>query len=342
VFIVNDAGDRVLEGSGQGTDTVLLRMASFSLSGINAENDTGDADGLAFSITGNGLANQLTGGGLGATLLGSSGHDTLIGLEGDDRLDGGSDNDLINGGNGVDSLAGSTGDDTLDGGTGADTMSGWTGNDMFMVDDAGDRVLEGSGHGTDTVLLRVASFSLGGIVVENVTGDADGLAFSITGNSLANQLTGDGLGDTLRGSSGHDSLIGLDGDDRLDGGSDDDRLEGGLGADTLIGASGTDSFVFNTALGSGNVDRIQGYDVPTDIILLDDTIFTGLGGTGALATNAFHVGTAAVDVDDRIIFNSATGALLYDADGVGGAAAVQFATLTGIVGTINAAEFLIV
>jgi serralysin len=221
-------------------------------------------------------------------------------------------------------------------------MSGWTGNDMFIVDDAGDRVLESSGHGTDTVLLRVASFSLGGIGVENVTGDADGLAFSITGNSFANQLTGDGLGDTLRGSTGHDTLIGLDGNDRLDGGSDNDRLEGGLGADTLIGGAGTDSLVFNTALGSGNVDRIQGYVVADDNILLDDNIFAALGSPGALAAGAFKAGAAATDADDRIIFNNATGALLYDADGVGGTAAVQFATLTGIVGTVTEAEFLII
>jgi Ca2+-binding RTX toxin-like protein len=75
---------------------------------------------------------------------------------------------------------------------------------------------------------------------------------------------------------------------------------------------------------------------------LDDNIFAALGSPGALAAGAFKAGAAATDADDRIIFNNATGALLYDADGVGGTAAVQFATLTGIVGTVTEAEFLII
>ena len=46
---------------------------------------------------------------------------------------------------------------------------------------------------------------------------------------------------------------------------------------------------------------------------------------------AGHVvaGTAAVDADDWLIYNSSTGALAYDADGAGAGAAVQFAMLSG-------------
>jgi Ca2+-binding RTX toxin-like protein len=151
-----------------------------------------------------------------------------------------------------------------------------------------------------------------------------GQAFSITGNTLANVLMGGHLSDTL------------------DGGSNHDTLSGGAGNDSLIGGSGNDQFIFNTELGATNVDAIQAYNATNDTILLDDAVFAALGTPGTLAADAFKAGTAATDADDRIIYNAATGALLYDADGTGGVAAVQFATLTGVSGVINNTEFLII
>jgi serralysin len=53
------------------------------------------------------------------------------------------------------------------------------------------------------------------------------------------------------------------------------------------------------------------------------------------------IGAAAQDAQDRIIYNSATGALLYDSDGVGGAAAVQFAELSAGLALTNL-DFLVV
>ena len=77
-----------------------------------------------------------------------------------------------------------------------------------------------------------------------------------------------------------------------------------------------------------------------DTIRLENAVFTGLAA-GALAAGAFNTGAAATQADDRIIYNSATGALLFDADGTGAGAAVQFATLqTGL--TLTAADFFVI
>ena len=247
-------------------------------------------------------------------VLGGAGNDSLLG------------NDLANllsGGAGIDRLNGGEGNDTLDGGDGADIMSGGNGDDVFIVGD-GDVVSEALGQGTDLILARRASISLSGQHVENVTGDLVGQAFSITGNTLANVLTGGSLADTLNGSIGNDTLA------------------GGAGNDSLIGGSGNDQFIFNTELGATNVDAIQAYNARNDTILLDDAVFAALGSPGTLTAGAFNTGSVASQADDRIIYNSATGALLYDADGVGGVAALQFATLTGVSGVINNTEFLII
>ena len=67
------------------------------------------------------------------TMTGVGGNDKLYGLGGDDDLDGGDGNDI------------------LDGGTGADSMTGGIGNDVYVVDDAGDLVIEASGGGSDLV-----------------------------------------------------------------------------------------------------------------------------------------------------------------------------------------------
>ena len=150
-------------------------------------------------------------------------------------------------------------------------------------------------------------------------------------------LTGNAAANLLRAGSGNDKLYGGAGGDTLDGGADTDFLDGELGADTLTGGGGNDFFYFTTALGAGNVDKILDYSVADDQIRIDNAVFTGLAN-GALAAGAFVIGAAAADANDRIIYNSATGALLFDADGTGAIAAVQFATLsTGL--AMTAGEF---
>jgi serralysin len=85
---------------------------------------------------------------------------------------------------------------------------------------------------------------------------------------------------------------------------------------TLTGRGGADTFVFNTALNAtANVDRITDFDRLVDSIRLDMSVFKALTTIGVLSDNAFFVGPAAHDADDRIIYNQSTGALTYDSNG---------------------------
>ncbi|UTS81397.1 M10 family metallopeptidase C-terminal domain-containing protein [Phaeobacter piscinae] len=133
------------------------------------------------------------------------------------------------------------------------------------------------------------------------------------------------------------------GADVLRGGRGNDLLDGGLMADTLIGGKGDDFFRFSTELGADNIDEIRDFDTASDTILLDSAIFTEVGEAGVLDFNAFHSSASgtALDGADRIVYNSDSGALSYDADGIGGVDAIQFAQLqSGL--QLGADDFVII
>ena len=119
-------------------------------------------------------------------------------------------------------------------------------------------------------------------------------------------------------------------------------LNGGAGADIIASYGGNDIILFNTALGPTNIDKINDFVVANDTIHLENAVFTQLSAPGAaLAPGAFFVGTAAHDADDRIIYNSATGALIYDSDGNLAGGATQFATLSAGLSLTNADFFVV-
>jgi len=155
-------------------------------------------------------------------------------------------------------------------------------------------------------------------------------------------LLGDGAANTLTAGSGNDTIVAGAGRDSLAGADGNDQLDGAANQDTLLGGAGIDRFCFTSALSVDNVDLVLGYSVADDTILLDDAVFASVGGLGTLAESAFVIGTTASTLDHRIIFNSTTGDLLYDADGVGGAAAIQFASLTSVIGSVTHADFQII
>jgi serralysin len=226
------------------------------------------------------------------------------------------------------SLIGNDADNLLDGRLGADTLAGGAGDDTYVVDDAGDLVIELAGEGTDTV--RAAMSCTLSDEVENLvlTGTA---AIDGTGNAAGNVLTGN------------------NGANALDGGGGDDELRGGAGNDQLTGGDGADSFVFNKRPSTtSNLDRITDFVEAIDRFMLDSTVFAGLA-PGALAADAFASGagmTAAATASQRIIYDLTSGMLYWDADGKPAAginrAPVAFAQLTSVIKpALTAADFQI-
>ncbi len=337
-FFVDNPGDVIHENNGQGVDTVDSSidytlhafLENLTLIGTDPISGTGNADG-----------NTLIGNSASNFLAADIGNDTIDGGGGADIMYGGKGNDLYivdnpgdevheSSGQGIDTvqssisytllfqvenlmlsgstnidgtgnnlnntLYGNTGDNTLDGGTGADFMFGGKGNDTFVVDNSGDVVKENPGQGNDTVLASI-SYTLSA-QVENLT------------------LTGS---DPIHGS----------------GNNLNNTIAGNAGANALTGGAGNDMFVFNTALGPGNIDNITDFAAGADKIGLDHAIFNQAGAFGALSIDAFFAGSAAHDASDRIIYDPATGALYYDDDGNGTHAAIQFAMLAAHLSLTN-------
>jgi Ca2+-binding RTX toxin-like protein len=180
-------------------------------------------------------------------------------------------------------------------------VHGSKGNNTYHVNNAHDKIMEGVTGGFDKVMASVSYALSAGSHIEQ-------LATSKTGGKTAIDLTGNEFGQTINGNNG------------------DNKINGGGGSDLLKGHGGHDAFVFNTALGKYNIDRIADFNVSQDKIHLDHAIFAGLQ-KGALAAGDFHIGRSAHDASDHIIYNSTTGALSFDGDGIGGHAQIQFASV---------------
>lgn len=151
-----------------------------------------------------------------------------------------------------------------------------------------------------------------GVITQN------GNAVTISADVGARRHLTGGAGDNRIDITGRAAAI-------IEAGAGDDTIAGGLGADTIRGGAGADVFLFDTAIGGKNVDRIVDFG-GRDRVNLDHDVFTALK-VGDLPASAFKdISAGRVDANDRILYEHTSGKLFYDADGRGGQAAVLIAT----------------
>jgi Ca2+-binding RTX toxin-like protein len=297
---------------GAGNDTFYVDDASDAIGELGGEGNDRIAASVSFALSNGADVETIEAVNVAATtafdLTGSNSNNTITGNNGVNILKGEGGSDILNG---------AGGDDFLVGGTGNDTMNGGTGNDTYYVDATGDVVNEFAGEGTNDRVATSVSYTL------SAGSDVERLEAVTSGTTNAMDLTGSSIANTITGNDGTNVL------------------DGKGGSDVLTGLGGADTFQFTTALGASNVDTIADFVHGTDKIALDDAIFAAIGSPGALNANAFVTGTAAGDADDRIIYNSTTGQLFYDADGNGGGGAVLFAQMYGAP-TLSASDFQVI
>ena len=313
--------------------TLGANVDNLVLNGAATANLTGTGNMLANAITGDGGNNTLVGQAGDDTLDGGLGNDTLIGgadndtyivaagdtvveqaMEGTDTirtaltsltLQGnvenltftGAGNFTGTGNSAVNTIIGGAGADKLDGKAGADTLVGLDGNDSYIVDNAGDLVIEAAGGGVDSVNSGV-SYALGA-EVENLTltGSA---AINGAGNELDNRVTGNGAANELNGGAGNDTLDGGNGVDIMIGGTGNDTYVVGNPDDMTIelGGEGTDLVVSNT------VTYTLGDNVE-NLTLVDKKAITGTGNelanviTGNASANTLTGGAGDDLLDGR-------------------------------------------
>ena len=356
-YLISNVGDYLVEGAGQGRDVVYTSISYGLTAGAQIEVLSTDALGGtdAINLAGNAFAQAIYGNAGTNSLYSGGGADYLAGFGGDDTYfiqsgtefiaeAAGQGRDVVYtsvsyalaAGASVEALStdsilgtgainltgnelnneiyGNNGANILNGGGGGDYLVGWGGDDTYLIFNGTEIIIENLNGGRDVVYTSLSYALDGGAYVEVLSTD------SILGTNAIN-LTGNEFGNEIYGNNGANVLNGRG------------------AADYLVGYGGADTFAFTTALGGGNADILADFSVADDTIALDNAVFTGLAD-GALPAGAFVTGAAAGDADDRIIYNSATGQIFFDADGSGGGAQVLFATVNA--GTLLTANDFVV
>ncbi|SDE38216.1 VCBS repeat-containing protein [Variovorax sp. CF079] len=222
----------------------------------------------------------------------------------------------------ADNLTGSASNDIIRGGAGSDTLDGAGGaGDLLDFSDGTAGLTFTLTQGSSATSFNASAAGLGSDTYKNFEG--------VIGTAFADTITGSASADQLRGGGGNDAIDGLGGDD---------RIVGGTGADTLTGGADNDTFVFDSAPNA--VDAISDFDASGsaasgDLIELSLGTFTALSTASGSTLSATEFASLdgggagdAVGSGVHVIYDSATGNLYYDADGLSAANRTLVATLT--------------
>jgi Ca2+-binding RTX toxin-like protein len=259
-------------------------------------------------------------------------------MAGDDTIDGGADADIF-----VFYNVADPGDDVVDGSGGHDRLwVGWQGS--AQVD-----FRTGTSMEVGSVRFSGIEEAIGGDFNDRLTADDAGRV--LKGGDGNDTVTGGAGNDELWGEGGFELWSG-DGDDLISGGAGNDTLFGNQGNDTLAGGpgrdridlafsdplgdpeSGADTVLFAEAPSSASRDTIVGFQAGIDELAFNNETHANLGAAGDFAAGdaRFYAAAGATgghDATDRVVYDTASGNVWYDADGLGGAAAQLVATLQG-------------
>jgi Ca2+-binding RTX toxin-like protein len=280
------AGDTVVENANEGTDTVQssitytlgANVENLVLTGTSAINGMGNT--LNNSLTGNSAANTLNGGAGADTMAGGAGNDiyavdsvgdvvTELASQGTDTVQASitytlpaNVENLTLTGTAAISGTGNALANVLTGNTAANVLTGGTGNDTYVVDNAGDVVVENLNEGTDTVQSSITYTLPGNVENLTLTGVA---AINATGNALANTLTGNSAANVLTGGAGNDTYV--------------------------VGAG--DTVVENPGGGTDTIQSAVTYTLDANVENLTLTGTAAINGTGNDLNNSLTGNTAA-------------------------------------------------
>jgi len=333
--ISSSAGDDTI-AAGAGNDSITTGSGSDTvLAGDGNDTVTGGTDGTGDNID-TGAGNDSVIGGIGNdTITTGSGSDTVVAGDGNDTITGGTDStgDNIDTGAGNDSVTGSVGNDTITTGSGSDTVVAGDGNDTIIggTDSTGDSIDGGAGN--DSVIGSVGNDTVTAGTGSDTVASGDGND-TITGGT-------DTLGDSLSGGAGNDSIASGASNDSIDAGAGNDTILIDTAVNlTVAGGAGQDTFaIANTS----SLTTITDFSIAdNDIISFASAVFTSLSNpilADNLVIGADNV--VALDTNDFLLYNSATGSLSYDADGNGVNAAVEVALLTPTGLALTEANFLV-